>query len=102
MFEIQEEKTMPLDSKQLAMDIAANVRTLAAAQAAGGGTMTASVSAAAAPASGDFCSIWPKAKPVLELVAGVVTFIPGAGTTAGGVLQGLIKVGDQISADVCK
>ncbi len=86
---------MPLDTKQLAQDIAENVRAVAAAHSAGGG-------ATAAPVSGDFCSIWPQAKPVLELVAGVVIFIPGAGTTAGAVLQSLIKVGDQVSADVCK
>jgi hypothetical protein len=100
------EGKMALDSKRLAMDIAENVRAAAAAHPApssgfapGARGETAGASAAA---SGDFCSIWPKAKPVLELVAGVVNFIPGAGTTAGGVLQGLIKVGDQISAEVCK
>lgn len=98
----RKEEKMPLDSKQLAQDIAANVRAVAAAQTAGVGTMTVTASATAAAGSGDFCSIWPKAKPVLELVAGVVIFIPGAGTTAGAVLQGLLKVGDQISAEVCK
>jgi hypothetical protein len=94
IFETREAKTMPLDSKQLAKDIAANVRAVTAAH-------SADDAATAAPV-GDFCSIWPKAKPVLELVAGVVIFIPGAGTTAGAVLQSLIKVGDQVSADVCK
>jgi uncharacterized membrane protein YjjB (DUF3815 family) len=96
----RKEEKMPLDSKQLAQDIAANVRAVTAAQNSSNVAVTAS--AAAAPGTGDFCSIWPKAKPVLELVAGVVIFIPGAGTTAGAVLQGLLKVGDQISADVCK
>jgi hypothetical protein len=86
---------MALDAKQLANEIAANVRTVSAAA-------PKTTGAAAAPSAGDFCTIWPKAKPVLELVAGVVIFIPGAGTTAGAVLQGLLKVGDQISAEVCK
>jgi hypothetical protein len=87
---------MALDAKQLANEIAANVRTVTAAAPHAAGA------AAAPPGVGDFCTIWPKAKPVLELVAGVVIFIPGAGTTAGAVLQGLLKVGDQISAEACK
>jgi hypothetical protein len=95
MFGTAEEETMPLDTRQLAQDIADNVRAVAAAHPAAGG-------AAAAPVSADFCTIWPQAKPVLELVAGIVVFIPGAGTTAGAVLQSLIKVGDQVSADVCR
>jgi uncharacterized membrane protein YjjB (DUF3815 family) len=90
---------MPLDAQQLANDIAGNVRAVTTAQLQ---AQAAGAGAAAAPVSGDFCSIWPKAKPVLELVAGIVIFIPGAGTTAGGVLQGLIKVGDQISTEVCR
>ena len=72
---------MPLDAKQLAAEIAENVRAASAAHPAGSDATVASVDA-------DFCSIWPKAKPVLELVAGVVMFIPGAGTTAGAVLKG--------------
>jgi hypothetical protein len=86
---------MALDAKQLANEIAANVHAVTA-------TASKTAGAAAAPGVGDFCTIWPKAKPVLELVAGIVIFIPGAGTTAGAVLQGLLKVGDQISAEVCK
>ena len=87
---------MALDAHKLAREIADNVRTVAAA------APQSAAAAAAPPVGSDFCAIWPKAKPVLELVAGVVVFIPGAGTTAGAVLQGLIKVGDQISAEVCK
>jgi hypothetical protein len=87
---------MALDAKQLADEITASVRAVSAA------APHPSAAAAAAAPVGDFCSIWPKAKPVLELVAGVVIFIPGAGATAGAVLQGLLKVGDQISAQVCK
>ena len=89
------DNAMALDAKQLANEIAANVHAVTAAASKTAG-------AAAAPGVGDFCTIWPKAKPVLELVAGIVIFIPGAGTTAGAVLQGLLKVGDQISAEVCK
>lgn len=49
----------------------------------------------------EFCRIWPRAKPILEFLAGVVVFIPGAGAVAGGVLTGLIKVGDQVAAQLC-
>lgn len=50
----------------------------------------------------DFCGIWPKAKPLLEVAATVLVFIPGAGTVAGPVLNGLIKIGDQIYSETCK
>ncbi len=52
--------------------------------------------------SSDFCGLWPKAKPLLELAATVLILIPGAGTIAGPVLNGLIKIGDQIFAETCK
>ena len=52
-------------------------------------------------APGDFCALWTKAKPILEVVAGLVVLIPGLGAVAAGVLRGLIKVGDQIAAEVC-
>ncbi|WP_152535866.1 hypothetical protein [Bradyrhizobium sp. Ai1a-2] len=84
---------MSLDAKQLAQEITQTVRAAAAAHPAGG--------AAAEAVGGDFCSIWPKAKPVLELLAGIVAFIPGLGATAGAVLQGLIKVGDKIAEQAC-
>ena len=90
---------MALDARQLADEIAANVH---AAAAAAPRAATPGAAAMAVPVGADFCAIWPKAKPVLELVSGVVILIPGAGTTAGGVLQGLIKIGDRIAADVCK
>jgi hypothetical protein len=83
---------MALDAKQLASDIAANVHRATAAAPQGGQP---------ASSAAEFCSIWPKAKPVLELIAGVINFVPGAGTTAGAVLQGLVKIGDQISGEVC-
>ncbi|MBO4225109.1 hypothetical protein [Bradyrhizobium neotropicale] len=93
---------MPLDAKQLAKEITEHVHAAASAQATGGAAAQTAGGAAADAIGGDFCSIWPQAKPVLGFVAGIVAFIPGLGTTAGAVLQGLIKVGDQISAEVCK
>ncbi|MFG1345903.1 hypothetical protein V5F59_13495 [Xanthobacter autotrophicus DSM 431] len=58
--------------------------------------------AAGATVGKDFCSLWPKAKPLLEVASTVLVFIPGAGTIAGPVLTGLIKIGDQIFAETCK
>jgi len=49
----------------------------------------------------DFCSIWPKAKPILELLAGIAILIPGVGAAAGAVLKGLVSVGDNIAKEVC-
>ncbi len=63
---------------------------------------SAEAAVAAAIKPGDFCALWPKAKPILEVVAGLVILIPGLGAVAAGVLKGLIKVGDQIAAEVCK
>jgi hypothetical protein len=61
---------------------------------------------AAAPQAGgpqaDFCSLWPTAKPILQAVAGVISFIPGVGTGAGPVLTALITVGDQVYGATCK
>lgn len=54
-----------------------------------------------AGAGEDFCSIWPKAKPILELLAGIAILIPGVGATAGAVLKGLIVVGDKIAQEIC-
>jgi hypothetical protein len=91
----QQEAVMPLDAKKLAGDI---VTEVGAAQKA-----TGSATAAAAPAAGagDFCGIWVKAKPILELLGGLAILIPGVGVTAGGVLRGLIKIGDQLSSELC-
>jgi len=78
--------------------VAARIITdaVAAAQAA-------PAAAALAPADGGnaLCSIWPQAKPLLELASTVLTFVPGAGPVAGPVLTGLIKIGDQIYAENC-
>jgi hypothetical protein len=49
----------------------------------------------------DFCGMWQKAKPILELLSGIAMFIPGVGSTAGAVLKALIKVGDQVASQVC-
>ncbi|MER9316326.1 hypothetical protein NKI31_12570 [Mesorhizobium sp. M0659] len=54
-----------------------------------------------AGAGDDFCSIWTKAKPILELLAGIAILIPGVGATAGAVLKGLIVVGDKIAQEIC-
>ena len=80
-----------------ARDLAA---TIVGQMPAAAGMKAGAIAAAGAP--GDFCGIWPKAKPVLELLAGIAILIPGAGAAAGAVLQGLIKVGDQLSGDLCK
>ena len=84
---------MALDAKKLADDIVSEV---AAAQAQTG------VRGVAAISPSDFCGIWPKAKPILDFLSGIVMFIPGAGATAGAVLKGLIKVGDTIAEQMCK
>lgn len=62
----------------------------------------AATTMAGAGAGNDFCGIWPKAKPLLEVASTVLVFIPGAGTVAGPVLTGLIKIGDQIYAETCR
>jgi hypothetical protein len=86
---------MKFDAEGIAKEIVGQV---AAAQKSG--PAGASIAVAAVKPS-DFCTIWPKAKPVLDLLAGIVVFIPGAGTTAAAVLQGLIKVGDQVASQMC-
>lgn len=62
----------------------------------------AAATTAGAGAGNDFCGIWPKAKPLLEVASTVLVFIPGAGPIAGPVLNGLIKIGDQIYAETCR
>lgn len=83
---------MPIDAKVAAKTIESAVTGVPAAAAA---------ATAAAIAPGDFCNLWKQAKPILEVVSGVVILIPGLGAIAGGVLKGLIKIGDQIAAEVC-
>jgi hypothetical protein len=50
----------------------------------------------------DFCKLWPQAKPILELLVGIAIIIPGLGSVAGGILKGLIVVGDKLAQEVCK
>lgn len=50
----------------------------------------------------DFCSLWPRMKPILDVVAGIVLLIPGLGATAGAVIKGFVKIGDEISQEMCK
>jgi hypothetical protein len=49
----------------------------------------------------DFCTVWPAAKPVLQVVAGVIGFIPGVGSGAGAALTALIAAGDGIYTRTC-
>ncbi|MDT8758668.1 hypothetical protein MZO42_08155 [Sphingomonas psychrotolerans] len=49
----------------------------------------------------EFCSIWPKAAPILEIVAKFVKFIPGVGPAAGAIIRGLITAGNTLSSAVC-
>jgi hypothetical protein len=50
----------------------------------------------------DFCKLWPQAKPILELLSGIAILIPGLGAVAGGVLKGLIVVGDKLAEETCR
>ncbi|MGU3493305.1 hypothetical protein ACLBXM_04610 [Xanthobacteraceae bacterium A53D] len=47
----------------------------------------------------EFGAIWVKAKPLLNMAATLLPLLPGAGTIAGPVLNGLIKIGDQIAVE---
>ncbi len=51
--------------------------------------------------SAGFCAIWPKVKPILEMISGIAAFIPGVGSTAGAVLKGLLQIGDRIAKEAC-
>lgn len=83
---------MALEARKLAAEIMSEVH---AANLPGG-------EASKAPSPSDFCDLWPKAKPILGFIAGIAALIPGLGQQAGAILNGLIKVGDQIAASVCK
>jgi hypothetical protein len=84
-----------VDAKSIATEVVTAVRQQQTAATAG--TMPT-----AAIGPNDFCSIWPKAKPILEFVAGIALLIPGLGATAGAVLSGLVKVGDQVAHEICR
>jgi hypothetical protein len=49
----------------------------------------------------NFCSVWPEAKPILQLLSGIVFFIPGAGAAAAPILVSLIAVGDSVFQQTC-
>ncbi len=61
------------------------------------GMKASAVAGAAASPVTDFCTAWTTAKPVLTALSALAIFIPGAGA----ILQGLIKVGDQLASDLC-
>lgn len=50
----------------------------------------------------DFCKLWPQAKPILEFLSGIAVLIPGLGAVAGGILRGLIVIGDKLAQETCK
>ena len=56
---------------------------------------------AAAAAQLDFCKVWPTAKPILQALVGIITFIPGFGAGAATALNALIAVGDQVFKATC-
>ena len=91
---------MPIDSQSIAREIEAEVRSASARSADQAGAQAAG-DVAIAGVQEDFCAVWPKAKPILELISGIAIVIPGVGAAAGAVLKVLIKVGDGIYKDVC-
>jgi hypothetical protein len=55
--------------------------------------------AQAAPQS--FCTVWPVAKPILQLIAGIAPLIPGVGVGAGAALTALIAAGQAVHDQTC-
>ena len=51
---------------------------------------------------GSFCTVWPQAKPILQVLSAIVAFIPGVGVAAGPVLTSLIAVGDSVFQQTCR
>jgi hypothetical protein len=49
----------------------------------------------------DFCEIWPTAKPILQMIAGIAPFIPGVGVAAGGTISALTAVGQAFFDKEC-
>jgi hypothetical protein len=84
-------------------DLAALEAALAKLKPAGAevGAVAADAVSAAGTVETEFCTIWPKAEPILKLVAKYIGFIPGAGSQAGAILNGLVAGGDAISEVVC-
>ena len=73
--------------------------SLPAARPPTGGRATGTI--ASASLEGDFCSLWPEAKPILEAIGGIIGIIPGLGTGAGAILKALTSLGDQIYGSTC-
>jgi hypothetical protein len=92
---------MAIDSNSAAQLILKGYSELSASTPGSGpAAATAAGPAAAAP---DFCALWPKAKPILQVLVGIIAIvpIPGGGIVGGGILNGLITLGDQIFKDKC-
>lgn len=89
---------MAIDSNSAAQLILKGYSELNASAA-----MAAGPAAAAAGGAPDFCALWPKAKPILQVLVGIIAIvpIPGGGVVGGGILNGLIVLGDQIFKDKC-
>jgi hypothetical protein len=66
-----------------------------------GAAAVTDVASAAGTVETEFCTVWPKAEPILKLVAKYIGLIPGAGSQAGAILNGLVAGGDAISQVVC-
>ena len=49
----------------------------------------------------EFCSIWPKAEPIIKEVAKYIVYIPGVGPAAGAILSGVADAGDAVAKAVC-
>lgn len=92
-----------MDMKEAGDIVVGKVREMERALAAGPqAAFAASAPAALAMDTNDFCSIWDKAKPILEFLVGIIRFIPGVPAIGGSVLAGLIEIGDKIHAAQCR
>lgn len=90
---------MAIEATAAAREIMASVRAVQATQPA-----SAAAAAAVIPTvnTNDFCTVWPQARPILQMFVSIVAFIPGLGSVAAGVLQGLLRIGDMLSAELCQ
>jgi hypothetical protein len=57
--------------------------------------------AGAQAAPQNFCTVWPVAKPILQLLAGIAPLIPGVGAPAGAALTALIAAGQAVYDKTC-
>jgi hypothetical protein len=48
-----------------------------------------------------FCSIWPKARPIIAAMLPLIAFIPNGGAAAQAVLNAVVKMAEQAYADNC-